>query len=238
MVLGVSAGQQPADGVALFHRMQDALGGAERIAAVRDYEEHVRAESWNGNTGQSMGAVTKRTRWIRPATLRVDQEGPGSTYVLYFDGTAGWEILPGTDKPMELAGGELTFAQGYVRGFMLNTWLADRDPHYQITSPSANVVRISDGDPAHQLDITLDPASWLPVKLEQTSVSDPAHPVASDQVLTDWETVQGIRFARRFTVHRSGVRVAEAIDARHTINAGLKPADLAARPPDGKPVLR
>src|SRR5262245_56517226 len=230
------AGQEQG-GRALFLKMQNALGGAERIAAVHDYEEHVRAESWNGNTGRSMGAVQKRTRWVRPSYLRLDQVGPGSTYVLYFDGTAGWEILPGTDKAIALEGGELEFARGYVRGFMLNTWLADRDPRYTITSPSPNVVRIADGDPTHQLDIVLDPVSFLPTTLHQTSLSDPAHPTPSDQVLAEWETVQGIRFFRKFTVMRSGVRVAEALDARHTINSGLKAADLAAKPADMKPVL-
>ena len=67
------------------------------------------------------------------------------------------------------------------------------------------------------------------------SLADPAHPTPSAEVVGEWETVQGIRFARRWTVFRSGVRVAEAIEARHAVNAGLKPADLAAPPPDSKP---
>ena len=237
LAAGQTADRPQPDGRALFQKMQQALGGADRIAAITDYEEHVRAESWNGNTGRSMGEVRKRTRWVRPGYLRVDQAGPGSTYVLYFDGTAGWEILPGTDKAIALEGGELTFAREYVRGFMLNIWLADRSARYQITTASANVVRIADGDPTHQLDITLDAASFLPTRLHQTSLSDPAHPVPSDQVMTEWETVQGIRFAKRFTVLRSGVRVAEALDARHAINTGLKTAEMAAQPPDMKPVL-
>src|SRR4051794_12236559 len=144
------------DGLSLFRKMQDALGGADRIAAIRDFEQDVRAESWNGNTGQSMGEVRKRTRWIRPNYLRIDQVGPGSTYVLYCDGAAGWEILPGTQHVVELTGGELEFARRYVESFRLQTWIADRDPRYRITSPSQNVVRVSDGDIAHQLDITLD----------------------------------------------------------------------------------
>src|SRR5260370_41882406 len=72
---------QPAfsqDGLQLFHKMQEALGGAKKIAAIRDFEQSVRAESWNGNTGQSLGEVRKRTRWIRPSYLRADQVGPGS----------------------------------------------------------------------------------------------------------------------------------------------------------------
>jgi hypothetical protein len=120
------------DGISLFRRMQDALGGADTIAAVRDFEQQVRAESWDGNRGRSLGEVRKRTRWIRPNTLRVDQIGPGSTYVLYFDGAGGWEIMPGSDKAVAISGGELAFARKYIRDFKLNTWLADRDPSYRI----------------------------------------------------------------------------------------------------------
>ena len=225
------------DGLPLFRRMQHALGGADRIAAIRDAEELVLAESWNGNTGQSIGAVRKRTRWIRPNHLRIDQLGPGSTYVLYFDGTSGWEIVPGTERVVELTGGELEFAREMLRGLRLNTWIADRDPRYRITSPSANVVRVSDGNIEHQLDITVDPASSLPSRMRFTTLSDPAHPVIGEDVIAEWETVQGIRFPRRWTVFRSGVRVAEAKEARSIVNSGLKTADLAARPPDLKPVL-
>jgi hypothetical protein len=53
------------DGLQLFHRMQKALGGAEQIAAIRDFEQTVRAETWSGNTGASIGEVRKRIRWIR-----------------------------------------------------------------------------------------------------------------------------------------------------------------------------
>ena len=224
------------DGLPLFRKMQEALGGADRIAAIRDFEQEVRAESWNGNTGQSMGEVRKRTRWIRPNHLRVDQVGPGSTYVLYCDGTAGWEILPGTQQAVELAGGELEFAREYVRGFRLNTWLADRDSRYRITSPSPHVVRVSDGDITHQIDITLDAAS-LPNRMRFTTLSNPAHPVVGEEVATDWEAVQGLRFPRRWTVFRSGIRVAEAKESRSFVNRGLDLADLTAKPPDSKPVL-
>jgi hypothetical protein len=225
------------EGLQLFRRMQEALGGADKIAAVRDFEQQVRAESWNGNTGQSIGEVVKRTRWVRPADLRVDQVGPGSTYVLYFDGKSGWEILPGTQAVVGLSGGELAFAQKYVRDFKLNTWLADRNPSYHITSPSPNVVRIADGDPTHQLDITVDSVSWLPTKITSVSLSDPAHPIPSDEVTTEWETVQGLRFAHRWTVFRSGVRVAEATVERTRVNSGLQQIDLAAKPLDLRPVF-
>jgi outer membrane lipoprotein-sorting protein len=224
------------DAAALFHRMQEALGGADKIAAIGDFEQQVRAQSWNGRTGDLIGDVRKRTRWIRPNQLRVDQIGPGSTYVLYCDGASGWEILPGTQSVTELAGGELTFALGYVQTFRLRLWLADRDQRWRITSPAPSVIRMADGDPAHQQDIRLDAGS-LPSKTSTTSLSDPAHPTRSEEVVTEWETVQGIRFPRRWTVYREGKRVAEATVDTTRVNGGLKLADLQTKPDDLKPVL-
>ena len=223
--------------LAMFHRMQAALGGADKIAGVRDFEETQSAESFDAQ-GNSIGDVRKRTRWIRPSYVRVDQTGPGSTYVLYFDGKSGWEILPGTNKAIELEGGELKFAQGYVRGFFLAMWLADRDARYKITSPSANVVRVSDGDLSHQFEFTLDPNSWLPVKETSLSLSDPSHPLPMAKVFEDWITADGLRLPSRFSVFRADVRVAvaRAMDESR-INQGLKLEDLSAKPADGKPVF-
>ena len=53
------------DAQQLFHKMQNALGGAEAIAAIRDFEETVRADAWDNG---------------------VDQVGRSDSYVLYVDG--------------------------------------------------------------------------------------------------------------------------------------------------------
>jgi len=225
------------DGLASFHKMQAALGGADRIASIRDFEQQVRATAWNGNTGQAMGSVTKRTRWLRPDLLRVDQVGPGSTYVLFFDGHKGWEVLPGAAAAVDLAGGELKFAQVYVRTFRLNVWLADRDPSWSIRSPSPGVVRVEDGDIAHQLDFTLDSASSLPSKTTNISLSDPANPVPSEEVVNEWETVEGVRFPRRWSVYRRGALVGEAVVETTRLNGGLRRTDMEAKPADLRPVL-
>jgi hypothetical protein len=89
------------DGLRLLHQLQDALGGAKGIAALRDFEETIRADAWDARGG-SLGEVRKRTRWMRsPNVVRLDQRGPRGTYVLYFDGGSGsgWEILPDLKSP-------------------------------------------------------------------------------------------------------------------------------------------
>jgi hypothetical protein len=95
--------------VELSHRMQQALGGPEKIAGIRDFEERVKAATWD-RTGKPAGDVRKRVRWVTPGYLRLDQAGPYDTYSLFFDGTSGWGILP-DGRQTDLEGGELKFAR-------------------------------------------------------------------------------------------------------------------------------
>jgi hypothetical protein len=220
--------------------MQQALGGAARIAAIQDVEESDRASIWN-NSGRLIGEVRKRTRWIRPNLLRVDQTGPGNTYVLYFDGTSGWEILPdrrATNKTsgevIELAGDELRFATDYLEGFML-IWFADRIPGVTITSPSANVVRIARGDKAS--DITLDPNTWLPVKQTAVSLADSSRPPSAEMRMSEWKNIEGIWFPTKKANYHNGIKLAEGVSEEIKVNAGLKQQDLAEKPTDFSPVL-
>ncbi len=228
-----SAGQ---DGLELFHKMQKALGGADKIAAVSDFEDIVHAQTWN-QAGDALGTVRKRTRWTRPNHLRLDQVGPGDTYVLYFDGTGGWEILP--DKTVaDLAGGELEFAKKYVRDFQLHKWLADRDSRFKITSSMPNVIRIADGsDLTHQMEITVDPVTALPRTETTTSLADPAHPAKSEVRIEEWLSVDGIRFPRRTVTYRNGARVAEITVEEIKLNRRIESKDLAIKPSDLQPVM-
>jgi len=216
--------------------MQRALGGGNRIEKIRDFEQLVRAETWD-RMGRPIGQVRKRTRWIKPNRLRLDQVGPGDTYALYFDGTSGWEILPGK-RLADLAGGELEFAKKYLSGFTLNIWLADRNPDHEVTSPAANVVRISARNTANdQLDIALDPISWLTAKQTFISLADPAHPEPSETQIKEWMTVGRIRFARRLWMLHNGIRLADITTEKITLNGGLRPVDLAMKPADLNPEL-
>ncbi len=202
-------------GLDLLHRMQQALGGADKIAAIHDVDWTVRADTFD-HEGKPVGQVTKRTRWIRPNYLRLDQIGPGDTYVLYFDGAKGWEILP-DKRELELAGSELDFAKAYFSGFMLNVWLADRAGGFTITSPAANVIRLS--STGNTTEITLNPVTWLPAQT------------------LEWMDVQGIRFpARELNSHKNDGS-ADIRTQKVVFNVGLDRRDLAAKPAELKPVL-
>jgi hypothetical protein len=224
--------------------MQTALGGAERIAAIQDYEETVQAKTWNAD-GSPLGEVRKRTRWMRkPNVVRLDQIGPRDTYVLFYDGSAGsgWEILPDltnpdplktTGKAIALVGGELRFATNYLSGFQLNLWLADRMPGYTVTSPAPNVLRIEhDGNAT---DFTLDPATWLPVKSSGASLANPDRPVRTELRYQAWTTVAGIKFPTKRANYHNGLNLGEITDATIRVNLGLTLEQLASKPPSFAP---
>jgi len=235
-----------AEGLALLHRMQAALGGADKIAAIRDYEETIRGETWLPD-GSPLGKVQKRTRWIKRANVvRLDQTGPRDTYVLYFDGSSGkgWEILPDltgpdpmrtTGKVIDLTGGELTFARNYLSGFHINMWLADRIPGYAVTSPAPNVIRIvHDGNAT---DFTLDSSSALPLKTNGVSLADPDRPVQSELRYEAWTEVAGVRFPTKRANYHNGLKLGAITDAVIQVNTGLTPESLAKKPASSAPEI-
>ncbi len=234
------------EGLLLLHKMQDGLGGAKRIAAVHDFDETIRAEAWDASGGP-LGEVHKRTRWMSsPSTLRLDQIGPRGTYVLYFDGGSGsgWEILPDltspdrfktTGRPIELAGGELEFAKGYLSGFEINLWLADTRG-YTVTSPRPNVLRIEHDGNAE--DFTVDPVTTLPVKTAGVSLADPNRPVPAETQYGGWREISGVRFPTHRVKYHSGVKRGEVTTEAIYVNVGLRPQELAAKPVDFAPDLR
>ena len=237
IVMYLAVAQKADNGRTLFHQMQDAIGGAEKIAAVKDYEALERAETWFED-GRSRGIVHKRVRFIRPGYLRIDQVGPGDSYVLYFDGKTGWEIPPDKSAVVPLEKGELRFAQSYLNGLNLNSWLNDRDLDLVFTSPSPNIISIAvRGDSAHVNQIILDPATHLPLGGKGISLADPDHPVSSEAKLEQWEIFGGIKFPRKITNIHGGKRLAQITVEKIKLDSGLKPADLALKPADLKPVM-
>ena len=196
--------------------MQTALGGTDKIAGVRDLDWTVNAVTFDHN-GKRIGNVTKRTRWIRPNYLRLDQAGPGDTYVLYFDGKSGWEILP--DKPgvRKLVGSELDFARRYLWGFRLNVWVADRMGNYRISSPSTGLIRFTRSDLS--FDLRLNPRTNLPADVAA------------------WTEIRSVRFPARIVNSHPNGGSADENTVKLLFNSGLDSGALAVVPRDMKPVL-
>lgn len=220
----------------LFHEMQLALGGAQNILAIYDFDQTVRADTWD-RQGRPLGTVRKRVRWIRPNYLRIDQLGSYDTYVLFFDGRRGWEIMP--DKSVrDLSGGELIFAQNYLHGLDFNLWLADRNPSTVFASPAENILVITpQGDKSRSITVTLDPFTHLPIKQGSTSHSDPNRPVPAYTVPDEWRTIKRVKFPGRIRNFHQGRMLAEITVESMQVDLGINASALSMKPADLKPVI-
>lgn len=152
------------DGLSLLRKMQAALGGVDRLAGVHDLEWRVIAKTWDA-TGVAGGDVSRRIRWRQPGFYRKDQQGSYGTVIEFFDGTGGWEILPARGFT-KLSGNELEIVRSEAIGFMLNLWLADRNPDFEVRSGGTGVIRISSRQyPTASLGaIAVDTKSGLPAQ--------------------------------------------------------------------------
>jgi hypothetical protein len=226
------------DALQLYHKMQTALGGAEAIASIRDFDQLVRADTWH-NDGRPGAVVRKRVRFIRPGCLRIDQVGSGDTYVLYFDGAAGWEILPGGTFAA-LAGGEFEIC-ARLSGRPESDLLVGRPRPGQgdhIPCAALNVIAISSKvDSGQRTEITLDPVTLLPVKQTGITNASSDRPVHQEMRFDHWQVFGGVKFPGLFLNFHDGRKLAEGTVERTIVNSGLKPADLALKPPDLKPVM-
>jgi hypothetical protein len=224
------------DAVTLYHEMQAATGSVGAKAAVRDFDECVRADTWDDG-GKPLGEVWKRTRWLRPDSLRLDQVGPGDTYVLYFNGVSGWEVLPdGTFH--ELVGRELSFARNYLKGTQPE-FDPEQDANDVFTSPAPDIIDISTKDnPSYRREIVLDPKTLLPTKSEQISLADPEHPVAKQTLEYEgWKAFEGVEFPLRTINFHYGKRLADIRLVRIKLNTGIRPEDLALKPQGLSPAM-
>jgi hypothetical protein len=121
-----------ARGRELLKRAQQAAGGAEKLAAVKDSTQSVDMAM----TAEAGGLKMKqRNRWLAPSHFRQEQELPFGKVVAYTDGKTGWLSTPQGFLPMPPQ--ILKQAQGEVFRLPVHLLLADRDPSLTVNATSA-----------------------------------------------------------------------------------------------------
>lgn len=222
----------------LFHKMQRALGGEERIAGIRDFEESVTAETF-ASSGRALGSVQKRTRWIAPITCESTKSAQETlTCCISTVPPAGSFPTEAVNEKaaggaIELIGDELKFARQYLSGLTFKKWLADRQPGYAVSSPADDVVRITDDD-RHSTDVTLDPKTWLPLA-ESSPRMDVSKPPSTEMRIGSWTKVEGVQFPVARANYHDGARLTVMTTGRIRVNSGLNVESLQAKPSDSLP---
>jgi len=215
--------------------MQEALGGSEELAAIQDVDWTVRAKTWN-QSGAPGPDVERRIRWIRPNVFRKDQRNGERVIKYFFDGEAGWELVPQAGL-VELEGRELEFVSGEANSTYPQKWLPDRYPSLRVISGGPDVIRVLGGDGTSGKDIVVDLETGLPLRIVGTTLSGKIGAaytrVPKRLEFAEWRTVAGIKWPRRLVNFHYGVKLADMTTTEVGIDVGLDIDDLARKPDVG-----
>jgi zinc protease len=212
-----------AKGKELLERVQQALGGADKLAAVKDLQSHADLEVLG--PGASM-KVKQTNSFIAPTTVRQDNELPVLKQSVYSDGTTGW--LAGVQGVQNLTPPVLKQIRGEAFRQLPALAMSDRDANRTVNYVGEGVIEISSKD-GESVRLSVDEQTGIPAKLAyQQSPAEGGSAV--EEVFSDWREVNGIRLPFQWTVMQSGKKFASIAVQDYKINSGLTPEALAKKP--------
>ena len=209
-------------GKQLLAAAQEAVGGAAKLAAVKDYVETAQLDAMNPNI-----RVKKTIRWAAPNHLREEDELPGMKAIVYTDGQNGWLAQGQQSGP--LAGPQAKQSKGELFRSYISLLLSGRIEGRTVSAIDADTVEIADKD-GNVARLTLDPQTHLPARLSYTAVSVAGSPPNVQETYSDFRDVAGIKIPFKIAMTNGGKPYGDLTVSDFRINTGLKPEDLQKRP--------
>ena len=206
-------------GKALLQRVQQVLGGADKLAAVKDIQYQADVEM------QTPGAVMKvkqTNTFLAPSSLRQDLELPFGKQSVYSDGTTGW--MAGFQGMQGLPPQAVKQARAEVFRQVALIVQSDRDPDRTVNYAGPGVLEISSKN-GENVRLEVDEKTGMPAK---TSYQEGQSVIS--QIFSDWRDVNGIRLPFAWTTMRDDKQFATVKIDNYKINSGLTPEVLSKKP--------
>jgi hypothetical protein len=219
-----SVAGDPAKGRQLLQRAQQAVGGAEKLAAVKDMLEIAEL-----HVDPSFGGLTiKRTdRWVAPSDFREDSELPFGIVSTYGDGKTGWMASPQGQMPLPPA--QVKPMQDKLLRLYFPMLLSDRLAGRTVNWVGEGTLEISNGQ-GITVRLFVDEKTGMPAKVEYDSTAPNGPASTIDETYDSFEDVDGIKVPKRMTIIQNGRRYADVVVESVQLNTGLKSADLCKKP--------
>ena len=211
-------------GRALLRRGQQALGGAEKLAAVKDS-----SQSLEMALDASAGGIKikQQNRYVSPQYLRQDQDLPFGKVSVYTDGKSGWLATPQGTMPMPAQ--VLKQAQGELFRHLIALMLSDRDASRTVNAVQKNAVEISAKD-GETVKLEFDEATGLPAREIYRESGMGGGPAEMEEVYSDWRDAGGLKLPFKITILKDGKKFAEAVVSEYKFNTGIKAEELSKKP--------
>jgi len=203
------------EGKELLERVQRALGGAEKLAAVKDVV--YKGEGGIETPGATM-KVKQTVSYLAPSSLRQDLELPFAKQSVYSNGTTGWLVAP--QGAMAMTPALLKQVRGEVFREVPPLVMSDRNPDRTVNFAGDDTIEISDKN-GERVTMFVDAASGVPTKIVFEN---------NEEIYSDWRGVDGIKLPYQWTIMRDGKKFASFTVSEYKINSGLTEEQMSKRP--------
>jgi zinc protease len=203
-------------GKQLLQRVQQALGGADKIAAVKDLVYHAQVEV---ETPGAVMKVKQTNSYLAPSSMRQDIELPFGKQSVYSDGTSGW--LSSFQGMQAISPAVLKQVRGEVFRQIVRLALSD---HANYAGTGTLDISSNDGESA---SLEVDEKTGLPLKITYAQEGAPGSIV---QEYSDWRDVGGIRLPYHWVVTQAGKKFATVTIEDYQVNSGLTPDAIGKKP--------
>jgi len=206
-------------GKVLLQRVQQALGGADKLAGVKDLVYHAEVAV---ETPGAVMKVKQTNSFLAPTTLRQELELPFGKQTVYSDGATGW--MATLQGMMAIQPAVLKQARGEAFRLMPRLAVSDRQDGTAVNLAGPDVVDIAakDGDRAK---LELDEKTGLPLRVTYTEGAGEV-----TQEYSDWRDVSGIKLPFKWIIQQGGKKFATVTVQDYKLNSGLTAEALAKKP--------
>ncbi|MBZ5592972.1 MAG: insulinase family protein [Acidobacteriia bacterium] len=211
-------------GKKLLERVQQSVGGADKLAAIQDVTETVELSMSTMPAGMK---VKQTNLWVAPDFFRQESQLPFGKVVVYSDGKSGWMSTPQGVRP--LPGAQLKQVREELFRHYFRLLLSDREADRTVTSPEEGVIEISDQS-GNSVKLFIDEKTGLPVKEVYSTEQPMGPPGPMEEIFDDFDQAGGIKAPKRITVNQNGKKFAELTVEEYKLNSGLKSEDLSKKP--------
>ena len=213
-----------AKGKQILARMQQAVGGADKLAAVKDAAE---VAEFDLDAAAGGAHVVESDRWIAPDRFRQESRLPQGQIQAYLGPDQSWMATPQGAGP--LGGAQLKQVQGDLFRLYWRLLLSDRIEGRTVNAVDDNRVDISDRS-GNRVQVAMDPDTGLPAQISYESTSLGGPPASVREELSGFRDVDGIKYPFQVTILQGGRKFADVKVTEVKVNQGLKPEDLQKRP--------
>ncbi len=216
-----------AEGKQILLQAQAAAGGAEKLAAVKDYTTI--SDYLLDSTVQDLGGakIAQTEKWVAPAAFRQEATFPGGRLYEYADGKLGWTATP--LRWGALAGAERSRMFGDLFRVYYRLLLSDRIEGRIVSALDETSVQITDTT-GQTANVEFDPRTHLLKRVSYDTQQAGGATLYSEEVYDDFRDIGGIKVPFKITLNQGGHRFSEVVVRDYKINTGLDPLELARRP--------